>query len=189
MAMGFTDSRVMHTFTGSGLPHGAAITYNVFNGTLMSPAALATNMEALWETNLKAVMASTVTAQSVIVKNGPSATGPSAEVAAGWAGTNPSAVASAQVSILVRKNSAQGGRTGRGRFYMPGVSEPGVDPAGVLDPSYRQDWQNAFDDILAAMELADTPMQLAFQDGSEAILVTSLEVDSRVATQRRRLRR
>jgi hypothetical protein len=93
-------------------------------------------------------------------------------------------------ALLVRKGSASPGRRGRGRMYLPpfGLSENQVSKNGMLDPAFVSSAQakviaafGAFDNFI----LHATSLNSATPAPSE---VTSLVVDTRIATQRRRLR-
>jgi len=97
------------------------------------------------------------------------------------------------VAVLVNKRTNIGGRRGRGRMFLPFyVSTTDVDQGGTI-------LTNRLDVITAAVtvfhdELANVgmPMVLLHSPGVSTIKdptpVTSLDVDTRVSTQRRRLR-
>lgn len=96
----------------------------------------------------------------------------------------------ANTAALVRKNTAQGGRPGRGRMYIPGISEDFVDVAGFLSAAYFNDIQVFATDFLNTLGVNDVPMELLHSSAAiSPSLVTSLSCQNQVATQRRRLRR
>lgn len=102
-------------------------------------------------------------------------------------------------ALLIRKGTARAGRTGRGRMYLPGVLDEGqVSQVGILSPTQATACQGRVDTFLA--NLADgflganplTPMVLLHNDGvpggTTPDPVISLTIDTKIATQRRRLR-
>lgn len=98
------------------------------------------------------------------------------------------------VSLLVHKRTARGGRRGRGRWYIPWlllttqVAEDGTLNAGVIGPL-----QTAMNTTLTALTTNNVPMCVLHEPGTTAEgapnVVTSLTVSNIVATQRRRLGR
>lgn len=111
---------------------------------------------------------------------------PYSEVGTGAAPGEPPMVA-----VLVRKVTGQPGRYNRGRMYLPGISEDGVDPLGFLASGYLDGWQAVLDtwmDQIAANNF--TPMLLHNLDSpvTTPTEIIGLQVQTRVATQRRRNR-
>lgn len=109
------------------------------------------------------------------------------------AGRSSSAPMPQNCAYLVRKRTGLGGRQHRGRLFMPGLNETLVDPAGVMSSATVAVLQGDWDAFLAAVN-DPTPMVILHSDplvGSPPAPtdVTSLPVDNRIATQRRRLRR
>ncbi len=102
-------------------------------------------------------------------------------------------------AVLVHKRTNRGGRSGRGRFYMPGVTGEEVNEIGELSTDYRTDYQTRMDALLedldddAAFGGAAPGMWLlhdSLSPGSESpTKVRNLQVDPVIATQRRRLRK
>lgn len=126
------------------------------------------------------------------IKFGPTATGPSAELATAFVGTFGAQAVAPNTSVLIRKGTAFGGRAGRGRMYWPGVSESSVDSAGVVDSTLVDDLNTTIEAFVAALVLGDIQPVLLHGDGSPLTTpspLTSMSADSRAATQRRRLRR
>jgi hypothetical protein len=106
---------------------------------------------------------------------------------------------------LVRKLTGLGGRKNRGRFYWPWfLNEGSVDEAGSVDAAWTTGTQTAFDawftqgnvtgdgrmvianKVYGVDPVTGKPVVTAVNIGPE---VTSLVVDNRIATQRRRLDR
>lgn len=99
-------------------------------------------------------------------------------------------------AVLLHKTTGVGGRRGRGRLYCPPVNLPdtAVSNTGVILPAivtlFNTRWDVALTALAAggaAMYLAHSPLPGgALLDPNEVLQVTC---DSRIATQRRRLRR
>lgn len=118
------------------------------------------------------------------------------EFAANIPGTDSYSIVPQNTAILVRKLSALGGRKGRGRAFLPWVSETSVSDAGVLTPTYVTAWQANMDDFITnRLDSAGTGLSvdlglvILHNDATVPTPVTNLIVDPMVATQRRRLRR
>lgn len=94
-------------------------------------------------------------------------------------------------AVLFRKNTAAGGRRNRGRFYVPGPPEASVDKAGLLSGAYMTTCQAAGTAILNDVTgTAEAEGLVLFHDTAPftPTAITALEPQSRIATQRRRLR-
>lgn len=193
--------QVTATFSGSGVPTGAAITYGFANGSLSSAATIASTMRGLIQTHLMPPLIQNTGLAKVLVKLGPNEDGPSAEVSSTTAGGDVSAQAPPNVAYLVQKSTLLGGRRNRGRFFLPGVDETEVDQTGLVSAGKLASLETAVDNFFDALVTADLPMFLLHNDEVDEngdpipgtapapTAVTSLNVSSIVATQRRRLRR
>lgn len=95
-------------------------------------------------------------------------------------------------SYLLKKRTALGGRAGRGRMFWPGCAEGNVDSIGVLDTAFRAAVQAVVDDILTSIPAGPVDAYVLFHDEDSfdpsPTGITSLLLDTRIATQRRRLR-
>lgn len=189
-------------FSGSALPNQATSTFACETDT-ETPASLAT----LVRTELRAANRPFAVATSVHglgialanvhVKFGPTATGPEAEVGDGAGIGNPAGeCVPPNTSYLLTKNTAQGGRRGRGRMFLPGLQEAIVNSGGtVLDPQFTtlQTQWSAFATAMAAagngLSLLHTYDPVLGEVPIPPSAVLSLTLSSRVATQRNRLRR
>lgn len=92
---------------------------------------------------------------------------------------------------LVRKNTLLGGRRGRGRTYFPGVTEGSVGDGGLVnegDGSLRTGLEGFWNGITTSAP-GFTDLVLLHEDASTPTVVQSWIMDTRIATQRRRLRR
>ncbi len=110
------------------------------------------------------------------------------------AGTGSSNLIPQNTAYLIHKDTSFGGRRNKGRFYLPGVGEPEVGITGVLTTAEVTRIQNALNNwfvgINAVVGVAD--VLILHSDGITATpaptVVTGFRIDTRVATQRRRLR-
>lgn len=188
---GFAQSNLL--FGGVALPNGAEATMghdiSLYPG---DPADLAAEIIALWDTNFSPQVTSELLLTGCLVKFGPDATGPSALVGANFAGELPGTGTAANTSYLVHKTTPLGGRAGRGRWFHPGCTEPDVSAAGVIaTPRFNamQDACNAFLSDLLAAQASAVLLHSVGSPISVPTTISQLRLDSRVATQRRRLRR
>lgn len=106
------------------------------------------------------------------------------------------------VASLFKKSTASGGRRNRGRMFIPGPAETTVDAAGSWDSVVRDTLNGEAVTFLASLAAINNNMVILHparpapepKPVPEAIPeappteVTSLVLDPRVATQRRRLR-
>lgn len=100
------------------------------------------------------------------------------------------------VAALLRKRTALGGRRGRGRMYLPwACAEADVTEGGVIGGTTLSGLQDAAPQFLEDLEAVGLgmPMVLLHSTGSTPVPiptnVTSLQVETIVATQRRRQQR
>lgn len=96
----------------------------------------------------------------------------------------------ANCAILVKKNTAEGGRRNRGRMFLPAVALQGSDvlPSGFLATGEQAARQAQLTAVYASMVGDEIQPVLFHSDGGAATPITSLSVESQVATQRRRMR-
>lgn len=182
-------------FIGAAVPTGAEITLGLavdtFGGT---PVDAGFAVAAAWNgTSIDTYQTTTVELVEVMVKFGPTATGPSGVYATSGPGTGTNQSLGPAMSYLVQKNTNFGGRSGRGRFYIPGVPEQNADEGGELTSGVLGGLQIAMDAFYAALLAADLPPVLLHAEPDAPITtplpITSFTVSSKIATQRRRLRR
>lgn len=181
-------AQIAHHFGGDALPRGATVTYGVGFIGIPTPNSIAETCHALFALHFLPLMGSSVNMPETIARLGPSPDGPSGSFANPVSGGNSNNHVTPQVSVLIRKRTSSGGRRHRGRFYLPGLIESGVDPGGLLSGDTPAAFQDGADDFLAALATAALPMVILHFDATDPTTVISLDVDARVATQRRRLR-
>ena len=191
IAAGFAQANFI--FRGDGCPTGAEITLGLavdaYTGTV---ADAASDLRNNFQTNVLSVLPSGVTLDSVLCKFGPTATGPSASAASGSVGGGAGAQVSPAVCYLVHKNTSAGGRAGRGRFYLPGVSEGSVDESGTIAGATITALDAALADFYTQLGVDDLNPRVLHGAGSPLsapTIINSFTVDSTAATQRRRQRR
>ena len=181
-------------FTGAALPTGAECTLGFdISGGSPTPTAMANSLATDWAAaDIEMSYVNDVTLSSIMVKFGPDTVGPSAVVATNIPGTGVDDPCPPNVTLLIRKNTALGGRAGRGRLYLPGVPEGSVSQAGVVDAATVTDTTTRFNNFLTAC-IADGNIPVLLHGLSGPILVpteiTSFACQAIAATQRRRLRR
>lgn len=181
-------AHVQHFFGGAGLPNGAAITYGVSGFGETDPEAVALQMHLDLSTNWSSQWSSQIRLEETRVKFGPNATGPFGSHVEQVAGTGNTAMAPNNTALLIEKRTQLGGRSGRGRLYMPGLVESVVGPAGDIDPASLAIYQTTAEAWLVDIETTQTGMFLFHAASSDPTRVTSLTVDPVAATQRRRMR-
>lgn len=94
-------------------------------------------------------------------------------------------------AVLIRKNTAAGGRKNRGRFYVPpsGVGESDISSAGFLSELMQASLQATYTNLFTGLGARDLVPVLFHSDPLDPPTnVTGFNVQPLVATQRRRLR-
>lgn len=186
--------QVNFIFTGTNLPTGAEMTFGIdVTGYGGDPAAAAADIQT--ENIAAAIDDMYVNSQelvAILVKYGPNATGPSALVPVSLVGNQATASAGPNTAALIHKQTAFGGRAGRGRMYLPGIPENSIENNGALSSGYFTAWDTVWDALRIGLASVDLPMVLLHDAGSPITTptpITSLVLDPTTATQRRRLRR
>lgn len=201
-------AEITHHFTGVGVPLGAAITYGVENELPRTATALAQLCHDTFGADMKTSYGSEVNMVRTECKLGPPDTGASSEWSTpSYGGLLTGVATSPNVAFLFVKGTALGGRRGKGRFYLPGVTEASVDQGGNVLAATVTTQQGDLSSWLANLTTAQAPMVVfhgpthiwILVDGKPKqvpdvpfagppSLVTSLTATTKVATQRRRLR-
>lgn len=189
---GFAQINFM--FTGNDVPTGAECTLAVDLGsTDVDPASLGA-LAATWVNDSDVMDATTVDVNltGVLVKFGPTATGPSALVAASVSGTYGSSDNMPNCATLIHKTTSFGGRAGRGRLYWPGPVLQEANSSGIFSGTHMESLNTKWGAFFAAIGGDDLTPVLLHGSGSPITTPTpllGLVPDHKVATQRRRLRR
>lgn len=92
------------------------------------------------------------------------------------------------VSWLIQRRTFQGGRRGRGRMFMPGVTAGSVDSQGNIDPGVVAGWSTNFDDFISDLPTGWLPALMHATAPFTPTLIAAFSPQGRVATQRKRLR-
>lgn len=200
--------RVSLNFTGGPVTLGAAVVFAVRNSTAFTPTGVGLAVvDAINTSGIMANLSANLDITSILVKQGPDDSGASALVASAIPGTKAGLTSPANVSFLMHKITAAGGRRGRGRSFWPGVSESDVDEQGTILAATVTAFQTDVDALLTALSVETIPMYLEHAPPTSWVLVdgqprrvatgpapaptevTDVVIDPRAATQRRRLRR
>lgn len=155
------------------------------------------NINAFWPTFVDQ-FSTAVTLLGCQVRLGDDSASPPVHFQAdGRNGSNTDAKLPQNCALLVKKQTGLGGRQHRGRMFMPGVlSEGEVDAVGQISSASMTSLTGDVVNFLSALEsgVGEGPMPMVVlhnQTGTDTPLptpVTSLVVDPRISTQRRRLR-
>ena len=181
-------------FTGIAIPTGAEITlglnHELFNG---DATAAAVQVLQYWTSpSIRALISSSVSIESAKVKFGPNATGQEGFHSNPIAGTGTAQTAGPGIAYLARKNTGFGGRTGRGRLYIPGVTETAHLEGGMITAATVTSWNTSLETMRAGLISVGLVPTLLHAAGSPVTLprpIVSFTMDAKTATQRRRLRR
>lgn len=111
-------------------------------------------------------------------------------------GTSTAEMLPQNCAALYDKQTARAGRRGRGRMFIPNVlKETTVNEVGVMTPASLTDLQGQASQLLLQLASStggvETPMVLLHNTGpgsTDPDLVTGLQVQQVISTQRRRLR-
>ena len=182
-------------WTGDALPTGGQTTIGFENESGPStPSAVASEVSSILEgcTEIWASIWNEVRLTQILVKFGPNATGPSAQVPVTHIGAYSSSDGLPSACYLIRKNTAMGGRQGRGRMYVPGVPLQDVTEAGSILTNLTGNQNTGWTEFFTGMTAAGMPLVLLRAEDSPITTpepLTGFSCQSVVATQRRRLRR
>lgn len=176
-------------FVGDNLPTGAEVTFGVNAGS-STPQAIAAVVETvLGSADIMSLFSDDQSIANIHVKVGPNETGAFADLPVDIPGEKTEACVSSAVSLLVKKNTAFGGREGSGRMFWPGLVEPDIGSDGTIESSALTALQTAFESFRTGMSSAGHALRLLHNSATTPYLITSLAVDPVAATQRRRQRR
>jgi len=180
-------------FQGTAYPNGAQVTlgYDVPSGG-GGPDEEAEFFYTVWRDNILPLQTVDLALVGCLVKHGPNSTGPTGLYVDNDPGDGSNAACAPNLALLVHKRTAAGGRTGRGRMFVPGLAEIEVDPGGVVSSGIVSAYQTAFDALQADMEAVFAFPSLLHDEDSPLTTptqITAFAVQGLAATQRKRLRR
>lgn len=180
-------------YTGADVPSGAEWTMGFdvtnFAGDAQDLADLC--VIAYNSNDLDQLHTADVSLTNVHVKFGPTTTGPSADSATASPGSASGNTCPPQVTALLRKITALGGRAGRGRLYFPGVPEAQVSGSGLLSDAWVNGLAAEMDATMAQIAIGLAIPVLLHAAGSPISTptpITGFSTAGRCATQRRRNR-
>jgi len=106
-------------------------------------------------------------------------------------GINAQNALTQNTATLISKNTGLKGRENKGRVFVPGLEEDAADDGGVLLPATQTVLQTAIETWSASvLAIMDVDAFVILHAGVSPIPtpISSVKVESKVATQRRRLR-
>lgn len=183
-------AQVNYVFSNDSNPNPAEITLGL-GGDFSDGATVTDFLAGAFADRILPFLSDNIALVATRLKVGPNSTGPSFENTVVTEGGDTGLAVPANTSILVRKVTASGGRAGRGRWYLPGLRESRVDSGGNIDGTYVSDLGAALDLYFDDLEGADLIPEVLHGAGSPIgtpTPITSFQVQSRAATQRRRMR-
>lgn len=184
--MGDTKLRVLHKYDIGGRAGANVLHYDIDIADVASPAALATTLASEWADEMvEDATASAVTYTGCIVTD--EAKTFMSESVLSKAGTATGEMAGPAAAFLVRYSLA--GTTTTGRSYLPGVPENAIDSYGNLTGGTISYIEAQYEIMRAKLEVTYPSIEqvVKLKSGSYAQIIDR-NVDSKMATQRRRLR-
>lgn len=152
----------------------------------------------VWGDTIATAVSQNVALTNIHVADVDSLSGSNTDIAASDVGSRSSTAMPGQVAVLVTKNTSHTRAQRNGRWFQVGACEVDTDNTNPsnLDSTGLSTFQTAFNDFFAAMDtvVASEPFYpVVFSKGSSPgspipIRVASMTVNSRLATQRRRIR-
>lgn len=122
------------------------------------------------------------------IKVGPVSSGPTISLPVAENGAQTGDTMGPQVAMLVRKQVDNVSTRLAGRMFWPGLTVGNVTPGGQIDSTPLGLFQDAWDDFYDGL-VALTSAPYIFTQSSDPRPVSSLTVQDKIATQRRRNRR
>lgn len=193
-------AQVSFVFSGDACPTGAMVTHGLGLPTVGASLSEVGNqvVSSVIEAEFAPIIENDSSFDKVIVKLGPVDTGPFGEFSVGLDGDAGSQGTAPQVSALVKKQTAVGGRRARGRLYWPFVMDSWSGDNGVLDSGPQDTITSIWNAYRSSLEAADyTCVVLHSQPPPPKppvtlpapTVITAFLCQAQVATQRRRNRR
>jgi len=163
-------------------------------GSAADQDGLATAASDAWNDNIAGLTSTVVDLVNVHVKYGPPDTGRVIEDSTSHAGTDGGSLLPPNSAVLVTKLTALGGRKGRGRSYLPGISEisGSLDSTGAFSgtaaANIQASYQSLIDDLQGHVNGPYTAVLLHSDEAMTPTVLTGVRCEPKIATQRRRLR-
>jgi hypothetical protein len=187
-------AQVRFSWTVSGDAEAMYSTIGVSPPALATATSIANDADTRWLTNVAAAAftSNTYVVGSTYVSFNEGGPGPSiAEVGTPTPGTAVVSPPPNNVAALVAKTTGVGGRRNKGRMYLPPffLQEADVTASGAITNTVITALNTRLNNFRTAMEGLGYILVLFHSDGGVPTPITSLSLDARVATQRKRLRR
>jgi len=189
--VGFGVMKIMHMIAGS--PTRGLVTIGYEEDGSHDPAGDASFINGLCKASGRPFLPANYSSGStylgvecMIMTNTGPISGTAAETIVG---TKSAAMLPWNCAVLMQKNTARGGRMGKGRCFLPPVfvSDTNTDDQGTLDATQMGLLQGYWSSLLTALNAGSTPAVLLHSDGSTPDPITSVTIKPIIATQRRRL--
>lgn len=195
-------------FEGLNVPQGAAVVFGCARNIELTASEHADIIQDAFADAFAPEISTSVTITTCDVKFGPDATGASGTSSVvPRQGAQSAACLAPNTAFLLTKVTGTGGRRGRGRMFLPGVTDTLADNGGVVLPAVVTQLGVRGTQLLTALDVAGMPMVVLHEPSTIWVLVngqprriptsdplpepdqvTSLVCNTRVGTQRRRLR-
>lgn len=158
------------------------------------PAVQAADVGAAWDASTLTTAANMLAGWSAgtVLTTVMTGTGPiTFETGTAVAGSAAAGTLPNNCAVLVRKQTAAGGRRNRGRMFVPPAynNESGVNQVGTLDPATVTVYQNLMNSLENELVAVDMLPMLLHSNGGIPTAITSFLVQPKLATQRTRMRR
>ena len=187
-----TEAVIACHFTGPATPSGAVSTLGVHDaGGEITSTELAAALP-LFKAFHSKMSVNMCTLSYLEMKVGPDATGPTYTVSAAHGGEAASGGVPPNTCVLVRKELREVSGKFAGRMFWPGMPESQVGVDGVIEQTQLAQMQTAADALFTGLVTLGLEPAVF---GSTDLLLSKVQicerfaVQTRVATQRRRLRR
>ena len=185
------EAQLTFVFSGPGIPEGGVSTLGITSADRAIDGDLLNDLVPIIGLLHDSISTTTIVMDHIEMKRGPNETGPTYEAAVANTGGQAGAACPPNVCILVRKQLPNLSAKFSGRLFWPGVSENQVDDAGTISTAALNQYNAAFDTFHG--ELISAGVDPAVFSNSDLVspvtIVSDFIVQSRVATQRRRMRR
>ena len=186
----YAQVNLQWTWTASGQTAEVAFGVQVVDPS-DTPQDVATAVINAYTVNTMAsLQVSKLSLTNVHVKFGPNDVGASLDNPVSIVGTATGEGLAPNSALLITKNTAFGGRKGRGRMYWPGIQDGTIDDYGLVTTASFATYQTKFTAFLASLVGSNIPMVVLHGSNPPLpYLVTTLAVQHLMGTQRRRLGR
>ncbi len=162
--------------------------------SVSDPQDVCTDAHAAWSDHIADLTSTIVDLTRVTLKVGPSSTGATYQDVTAASGNDGGSLLPPNSAVLVQKLTNLGGRKGRGRVYLPGISEISgtLDSSGTFSSGEAGVITAAMNalllDIGTGSASEGAPLVLLHSDSTTPTLIVQFFCENKIATQRRRLR-